>query len=136
LPDFISTAVNGHDEVAVIARLAHGRKQKRAKKFPEQQSDGTVSILHNHQAGEFSRLKNHTVAGSHGMAGPADQINHHGTGRIADSAGLGNPLFSAALFQATGNFPPGPSTGSSCNREQCHNTISHQSPVDIETQLN
>jgi hypothetical protein len=51
LPDFISAAVNGHNEVAVIARLAHGREQERAQKFSEQQAGGAVSIFHDHQAG-------------------------------------------------------------------------------------
>jgi len=58
LPDFIGAAVNGHDEVAVMARLADGREQERAQKFPEQQVRGTVSILHNHQAREFSQYSN------------------------------------------------------------------------------
>jgi hypothetical protein len=56
LPDFIGAAVNGHDEVAVIAGLAHGREQECAQKFPEQRAGGTFSVFHNHKAGDFSQF--------------------------------------------------------------------------------
>jgi hypothetical protein len=92
LPDFISAAVNGHDEVAVIGRLTQGREQQRAQKFPEQQDGGTVSILHNHQAGKFFSIFKQAVV-SHCMTGLADQINNHVTARLADLDGLGSPVF-------------------------------------------
>jgi hypothetical protein len=69
------------------------------------------------------------------MAGPANQINHHVAGRLADSDGLGNPVFQH-LFQVAGNFLPVPSTGSNRCPDRLHNPLNCQSPVDFETQLN
>jgi hypothetical protein len=137
LADFISAAVNGHNEVAVIARLTHGREQERAQKLPGPQAGGTVSNFHNHQAGEFSQFYN-PAAGSRCMAGPVDQINHHVTGRLADSGGLGSPVFQRPFFQATSNLLRALSMRSGRDRRGLPNTnpLGCQSSVDFEVQLN